>query len=152
MTFTRALFHPFTVLALIAVSVYALSCAAEAATNTESQASLNPNGDSELALLMRAMYDDAAQMKAAIDRGEQPVPSIDHAKLLTASATEPEKAASDTYKTWAQAYLHTVEALQNGDLEMASGHYDNMVGNCMGCHTDLCPGPKVRIRKLLVGN
>lgn len=138
----------FTFLSLIALVVYALSCAAEAATDIKQPSAINPNGDSELALLMRAMYDDAAQMKEAIARGEQPKPSIDHARMLTASATEPEKAASDTYKNWAQSYLHTVEALQNGDLEMAPDLFDNMVGNCMGCHTDLCPGPKMRIKNL----
>lgn len=39
---------------------------------------------------------------------------------------EPEKAASDTYKNRAQSYLYTVEALQNGDLEMAHDLFDNM--------------------------
>ncbi|MFZ2898440.1 MAG: hypothetical protein WA004_07460 [Saprospiraceae bacterium] len=141
-------FRPLTFLVLISLVVYALSCAAEAATDIKRPSAINPNGDSELALLMRAMYDDAAQMKEAIARGEQPKPTINHALMLTASATEPDKAASDTYKNWAQSYLHTVEALQNGDLEMAPDLFDNMVGNCMGCHTDLCPGPKMRIKNL----
>lgn len=139
----------FPFFSLIALVVYTLSCAAEAATNARQQASvINPNGDSELALLMRAMYDDAAQMKEAIARGEQPKSSLDHSKMLTASATQPEKVASETFKNWAQSYLHTVDALQNGDLEMAPDLFDNMVGNCMGCHTDLCPGPKMRIKNL----
>lgn len=148
MPFSRAFYHPAAILALLSLAVYALSCAAEAATGKQQSSAINPNGDSELALLMRAMYDDAAQMKEAIERGEQPKSSVDHSKMLTASATEPEKAASDTYKTWAQSYLHTVEALKNGDLEMAPDLFDNMVNNCMGCHTDLCPGPKMRIRNL----
>jgi mono/diheme cytochrome c family protein len=141
------LFRPSGIIALISLSVYTLSCTAEAATDKQPSA-INPNGDSELALHMRAMYDDAAQMKEAIARGERPESSLDHARMLTASATQPEKVASDTYKTWAESYLHTVEALKNGDLEMAPDLFDNMVGNCMGCHTDLCPGPKVRIKNL----
>lgn len=148
MVLLRTLSQPIILLSLLSLSVYALSCAAEAATVEKQSSVLNPNGDSELALLMRAMYDDAMQMKEAMARGEQPKPAIDHASLLTASATEPEKAASETYKTWAQSYLHTVEALKNGDMKMAPDLYNNLVNNCMGCHTDLCPGPKVRIKKL----
>jgi len=146
MRFSRTTF----ILFLLALALYALSCSANAANDEAhaAKASLNPNGDSELALLMRAMFDDAEQMKAAIARGEQPKPSIDHAKLLTASATEPEKAASQEYHSWAQAYLQMVEALQNGETALAPQLYQNMVDNCMGCHTALCPGPKVRIKKL----
>lgn len=130
---------------LIAAGIHLLSCASDT-----KPASLNPNGDSELALHMRAMYDDALQMKEALARGEMPEPSINHARLLSASATEPEKAASDTYRVWAESYLATVEAIQNGDMELAPALYDNLVNNCMGCHTDLCPGPRVRIKKLFI--
>jgi hypothetical protein len=147
MPFSRSLFF----LLFIGLSVYALSCAAEAEAHEDpvaKQAGLNPNGDSELAMLMRAMFEDAEQMKAAIARGEKPVPAFDHARLLTAHATEPEKAASAEYQVWAQSYLQTLQALQNGDLAMAPDLFDNMVGTCMGCHTELCPGPKVRIQKL----
>lgn len=149
----QSLFHPVVLLGLISLVVYGLSCTTEASAQEENEmekASLtvNPNGDSELALLMRAMYDDAAQMKAAIERGEQPKPAIDHTRMLTAGATEPEKAASDTYRNWAQAYLQTVQALQNGDRELAPQLFDNLVGNCMGCHSDLCPGPRMRIQHL----
>lgn len=142
-----------TLAMLIALAAYILSCTAEAAPCDDPEmkkASLtvNPNGDSELALLMRAMYDDLARMKAAIERGEEPVPGIDHAKMLTAQATEPDKAASDTYKAWAQTYLQMVQSLQNGETGLAPELYRNVVNTCMGCHSDLCPGPKMRIGHL----
>ena len=151
MTHFRPLDHPLFILVFFATAIYALSCTTKAEAHEDpvaKQAGLNPNGDSELAMLMRAMFEDAEQMKAAIALGETPVPAFDHARLLTAHATEPEKAASDTYQAWAQSYLQTLQALQNGDLEMAPDLFDNMVGTCMGCHTELCPGPKVRIQKL----
>ena len=147
MSLTRLLFLSF----LSALGLYFFSCTTEAGAYEDpvaKQAGLNPNGDSELAMLMRAMFEDAGQMKAAIERGEKPVPAFDHARMLTAHATEPEKAASDTYQTWTQSYLQALQALENGDLKIAPGLFDNLVGNCMGCHTDLCPGPKMRIRKL----
>lgn len=140
-------FHPLIIMALIALATYALSCAAKPVP-TEEPAPINPNGDSELALLMRAMYDDALQMKAAIERGEQPIASIAHEGLLTAAATEPEKAASPTYQVFARSYLQTLKALQEGEMAQASALFKGMVDSCMGCHTALCPGPKMRIKHL----
>ena len=147
----RTLFHPFAILGLIALAVYGLSCTTEASANEDpnvKKASLNPNGDSELALLMRAMYDDAVQMKAAIERGEQPTPAIDHGEMLTAEATEPEKAASSTYQVWAQSYLQTIQSLKNEDPALVPERYNDMVNTCMACHSDLCPGPKMKIQHL----
>ena len=127
-------------------SGYLLSCtASEAQSDTPP---LNPNGDSELALLMRAMFDDALLMKQQVEQGEQPRPSLDYQKILTAEATEPEKAASDTYKVHALSYLQTIKALQEADAPQAASLYKNMVNSCMGCHQALCPGPTVRIKKL----
>jgi hypothetical protein len=112
------------------------------------KAPINPNGDSELALLMRAMYEEADRMKKAIERGEQPKITLDYDKILTAEATEPEKAASPTYKVHAQSYLQTLKALETAELAEAKVLFDKMVDSCMGCHTALCPGPKTRIKKL----
>jgi hypothetical protein len=142
-------FYPFSILALIALAVYALSCAAKPTpAETTAITPINPNGDSELALLMRAMYDDLAQVKAAIARGEQPVLAVAHADLLTAAATEPEKAASPTYQVFARSYLQTLQALEQGEIAQASALFKGVVDSCMGCHTALCPGPKMRIRHL----
>ena len=140
-----ALRQPAIFLALL-IGGYLLSCNANAAQNGPPP--LNPNGDSELALLMRAMFDDALLMKQQVEQGEQPRPSLDYQKILTAEATEPEKAASDTYKVHALSYLQTIKALQDADAPQAASLYKNMVNSCMGCHQALCPGPTVRIKKL----
>lgn len=109
---------------------------------------LNPNGDSELALLMRAMFDEAQQIKEQIANGKPVSLSLDHEKILTAHATEPEKAASEEFQAFATLYLKTIENLQKASPEKAIKLYDNMVDNCMSCHKALCPGPIVRIKKL----
>ena len=137
--------QPAIFLALL-LAGYLLSCTAQAAKSDPPP--LNPNGDSELALLMRAMFDDALLMKQQVEQGEQPRPSLDYQKILTAEATEPEKAASDTYKVHALSYLQTIKALQEADAPQAASLYKNMVNSCMGCHQALCPGPTVRIKKL----
>lgn len=137
--------QPAIFLALLLIG-YLLSCHTQ--DKKAAAAPLNPNGDSELALLMRAMFDDALLMKQQIEQGEQPRPALDYQKILTAEATEPEKAASDTYKVHALSYLQTIKALQGADAPQAASLYKNMVNSCMGCHQALCPGPTVRIKKL----
>ena len=47
--------------------------------------SLNPNGDSELALLMRAMHEEGMVTKQQLLKGEQPQLKVDYHKLFTAN-------------------------------------------------------------------
>ena len=68
---------------------------------------------------------------------------------ITAAATEPEKAASDTYKAFAGSYLETVKNLKNCAPAEAPAHFQRMTEACMNCHNAICPGPTKRIRKLL---
>ncbi|MCB0479594.1 MAG: hypothetical protein KDE26_23480 [Bacteroidetes bacterium] len=107
----------------------------------------NPN-DSELALLMRAMFDEAQQIKHQV-ANERPVKfHVNHSNILTASATEPEKAASDEFKAFANGYLESVKNMQSASPTQMVSLYDNMVENCMSCHRAICPGPLTRIKKL----
>ena len=111
---------------------------------------INPNGDSELALLMRAMFDDAMQMKAKVQAGEKAVCQIPFERIITAEATEPEKAASDAYQAFAAVYLSTMNELEKVSTADSPQQYTQMVNNCMACHQALCPGPMVRIKKLFL--
>jgi TusA-related sulfurtransferase len=110
--------------------------------------SLNPNGDSELALLMRDMFAEAKQIKKQIQNGEEVTVKVDHERILSAHATQPAKAASAEYKTWGAAYLAGVESLKNATPETAEAAYTSLVNSCMNCHQALCPGPVVKIKKL----
>jgi len=128
----------------LASSVYVLSCT----TDTNAKKPLNPNGDSELALLMRAMFDDGMRMKAQIARGEKPDVAVAFEKIHTADATEPEKAASAEYQAFALSYVQAVKALKEALPGEAEPYYTGMVNACMNCHQALCPGPAVRIKKM----
>ena len=102
----KTLFY-FTILACL---VFALSCAETETQEPKSSYSsivgpINPNGDSELALLMRAMFDDMNQMKTQIQNGQTPTPTVDFEKMFTVKATEPEKQASDRFKSFGQLHL-----------------------------------------------
>ena len=109
---------------------------------------INPNGDSELALLMRAMYEDGVAMKKRISSGGTPYPSLDYNALLTAEATEPDKVATDEYRQMAASYIQIMNDMQKSDHSTAKKHYDSMVESCMNCHKAMCPGPMVKIEKL----
>lgn len=136
----------------IALLLLVLGCVSESGeTNKPSPAvskPLNPNGDSELALLMREMFEDGERMKQDILDGKVPKIGVDYEAVLTAAATEPEKAASDAYHAFALTYIETMKAIEKADPEEAATLYVSMVKTCMDCHTQLCPGPKRRIRKL----
>ena len=114
------------------------------------QQNLNPNGDSELAILMRNMYEEAAQLKEQLARGEEPHFSVEHEKILSARATEPEKVASPEFKAFAGVYLQNIKNLQKAKTNELPGLYNELVENCMSCHQLLCPGPMVKIKKLRV--
>ncbi|MEL6538748.1 MAG: hypothetical protein AAFP77_28920 [Bacteroidota bacterium] len=141
-----------TILGLILLVLLGVACTAEQAESPKVakgiQHPINPNGDSELALLMRAMYDEARIMKKQLANGEPITMTLDHEAILTAHATEPDKAASETFKSFASAYLQAVEELKIAPPERRVNIYDQMVSTCMGCHQMLCPGPMARIRHL----
>ena len=130
-----------------------LACENQSETKKEqpssvNKKSLNPNGDSELALLMRDMYSEAERIKEQIAEGEKITISLDHGKILTAHATEPEKAASKEFKAFSQLYLNNIEQLKDSKGEEASKYFSKLVDNCMSCHQAICPGPLVKIKKL----
>lgn len=114
----------------------------------EKKQSLNPNGDSELALLMRDMYDELATVQKNIANGEAIQLNVDHGKILTAHATEPEKAASPEFKAFANQYLQFVEQIESAEPAALEVHYQNLLASCLSCHQVLCPGPMVKIKKL----
>ena len=141
-----------TILSLTLLFILGVACSEEQPESPQVEAGIqqpiNPNGDSELALLMRAMYDEARQIKKQLANGEPVTITLDHEAILTAHATEPDKAASETFKSFAKTYLQAIEELKIAPPERRVNIYDQMVATCMGCHQMLCPGPMARIRHL----
>ena len=137
----------FTTLAL-AAALLALACTGDEAGTADGNYT-NPNGSSELAVLMNDLYREAETAKQKIARGHTPEWSVDAEKILTAAATEPEKAASSEYKAFAVSYLETVRMMKNASPAEAPAHFKAMTTACMNCHNAICPGPTKRIRKLL---
>ena len=140
------------IFSLLLIFTVAVSCSNNKEDASPSQIPVkwypNPNGDSELALLMRDMYEEALYVKQQVELGKPANIKLDHEKILTAHATEPEKAASPEYKAFAGVYLQTIEALKKANAEDLPDMYANLVASCSTCHEALCPGPLAKIAKL----
>ncbi len=119
------------------------SCADEVAKKD-----INPNGSSELAVLMRSMFDDGLKVKEAVIAGEDASVNCDYARIHTAKATDPEKVAHPSYASFASAYESSVDAFNAATPFQQKEAYKHMVKSCIDCHTEVCPGPIRKIRKL----
>ena len=110
--------------------------------------SLNPNGDSELALLMRAMHEEGMRTKAQLLKGETPELTVDYHKLFSAKPTEPAKVANPLYAGFATSFEDAAKALGSEFNADKVDSYKKFVDACMNCHQEICPGPMVKIRKM----
>ncbi len=128
------------------LTILAFSCSTNG--DCSEQKPLNPNGDSELSLLMRLMYDDGMKIKEQIRMGEKPDISFDFEKIHTAEATEPDRMKTPDFDVFADSYIQAVQAYKSAAKEEAESYFNSIVTACMNCHQAVCPGPKVRIKKM----
>lgn len=109
---------------------------------------INPNGDSELAILMRDMFDEGMLVKQSVINGEEPEMKLAYHHINTATPTVEGKTATIEYELFAKAYEASVERFKNASGADRVSAYQNMVDNCMNCHSSMCRGPMVRIKKM----
>lgn len=113
---------------------------------------LNPNGSSELSLLMRDMYDHAfAARKLTLEEKKDEVIPDKFKKIHTATPTDSETKNS-FYETFADVYLNAVKTYSSSANADIKTNYNNLVNTCLACHSTHCPGPIPKIRKLLIQN
>lgn len=138
---------------LITTLLLITSCGEESAsvpaTAEKTDTDINPNGSSELALLMRDMHDAAVAAKAEIEKGQTPDIQIDFSSLTTAEPTQPQMIAYTEFEPLAASYIASMQALAHAeDSTQAAQAYTTVVNTCMSCHEVSCKGPIPRIRKL----
>ncbi len=78
----------------VVTTILLLSCSTEKPQAPAAGNFINPNGSSELAVLMNELFAEAETAKQKIALGEKPKWKVDAKKILNAAATEPEKVAS----------------------------------------------------------
>ena len=101
------------------------------------ESSRNPNGDSELAVLMRDFVDQLRENRLRVKGGE----SVErmwpkHRMMRCAWPTNPRERNAG-YDERSQAYLATVRAF---DEAPSRGTYNSVVNGCIACHQINCGG------------
>ncbi len=118
--------------------------------NCEKPKPLNPNGDSELALLMRKMMHASESMKEMVLQGNVPKEFPEEfMNIHTAKPTDSEtkKASFDGF---AGSYISNVKTFVNSPKEELTKNYNAMITACVNCHSEHCPGPLKAINKLKI--
>ena len=109
---------------------------------------VNPNGASELSILMREMQKYTNQAKADLKSGKTPAAyPISFDKVHTAKISEG-MSKSDYYKPFSDLYIMSVKNYASSTPENRVETYNNMVSACLACHSQHCPGPVPVIRKM----
>ena len=127
-----------------------LGCLLFSCAEEKSEWTTNPNGDSELALLMRDMYDESMLAKTALANGEKLDLVMEHEGIFTVAATEPDKQSGDLFKAFGTRYLELVEELKDPNNPNPEQSYTKLINSCKNCHSALCPGPLVKIEHLVI--
>ncbi|MBP7436590.1 MAG: hypothetical protein KBA16_02615 [Bacteroidia bacterium] len=111
----------------------------------------NPNGSSELSLLMRRMEKQLVDARPGVLEGklnDRNYPTeID--KINTAKPTDAET-KTEAFPVFADIYLKSVKSFLASKPEELTENYNNVVNTCLACHSQHCPWPVSRIRKLAI--
>ena len=127
----------------------------ETATENASSESEDKNLDmyeaSELALLMRGMYEKNLDLRQQIIDGNIPESFPEDFKTIhTAEATEE---LNETFKSLAVQYIANMEAItQAKNPEEGIVAYNAMINTCASCHTIYCQGPLAKIKRMRISN
>jgi len=108
--------------------------------------------ESELASLMRKMYDDNLMLKERIEKGEIPESfPEDFYNIHTAIATKGMIHDTATFNALAQQYLANMKKITEASGEKeAKIAYNEMVMTCASCHQIYCQGPLAKIRRMAI--
>jgi cytochrome c556 len=106
---------------------------------------------SELALLMRAMWDSSMVRKGQIESGENVFAYGDLFKEIhSANATDP-TVLTETFYAFAEVYQQNMEAVDAAQSsEEKKTAFNNLVNTCVTCHQQYCQGPIPKIKKLYI--
>ena len=110
----------------------------------------NPNGSSELALLMREMQAYSNQAKEDIAAGKKPAKyPAKFDKIHTAKISD-SMSKSDYYNSFADLYIMSVKNYATSTSAQRVDTYNNMVNSCLACDSQHCPGPVPVIKKMMI--
>lgn len=147
-------YFPFyrTVSVIAIISAIAFSgCESDKKSEKETSTYKYDSTTSELSNVMRQMLENSVEAREQAKEG-QPV-EIDwelFKKIKTAEPTKPDL-KEGIYMLQSEQFLKSVDALRKSPEDPIVA-YNVMVVNCLNCHTNRCPGPMPRIKKLEIAN
>jgi hypothetical protein len=110
---------------------------------------MNPNGSSDLSLLMRKMEKQLVEARPAVIQGNyKGTYPAEFDRLKTATPTDAQT-KTEYYDVFADLYTSSVKNLFAAKAYQVEA-YNNVVNACLACHSQHCPGPVGRIRKLMI--
>ncbi len=112
-------------------------------------AQLFPNQGSELALLMRSMFDDFSVIQKAVSKNKIPKQDFrEKFKALHSAKPTEEKMKNENYMAMSTVFLKLMDKLYEPGEQIED--YNILVSSCVTCHQNHCPGPIPKIKKLLI--
>lgn len=108
----------------------------------------NPNGSSELSLLMRNMLKHAQSERNRVLINQTPgdYPASFN-KIYTAIPTDAETKKL-SFNGFADLYLQAINEYHQSKIGNSKKRFTAIVNACLACHSDHCPGPLSAINKL----
>ncbi len=111
---------------------------------------VNPNGDSELAILMREMANWTDSCKATIVSGRIIPAKPEKLNTLHTAKRTDETIDVSLFNSMASLYQSKVSEFEKSNSANKTEMFNAMVGACVSCHENFCQGPLVRINKMLI--
>lgn len=145
-------------IAIFVMAIFVSSCSdtqqveRKTEVKKETKAPKKSNGvlykPSELALLMRGMYDNMKLVGEFIDKGETIPDSLltGYETITTAIATNPDE-IGPKFQGFAKGWLMEVETMRTTPT---NDNYNAIMNACVNCHKAYCPGPIPKIKRLKI--
>jgi len=106
--------------------------------------------NSELALLMRDIVDDAQTTRAQVIKGEKPNNQYKKFSFIHQAIPTDSSVKTVAFKAMSDGYLKSLKTFYKSNKEGKIQAYNVMIANCLNCHKTYCPGPVKRIQKLRI--
>ena len=109
---------------------------------------LNPNGDSELAILMRAMTIATEKNTALLRENKETENYSDTLNTILTAKPSDLGLDKDIFDGFAKTYLAAISDFNSADVANKIKAHNVIVQNCKSCHEQFCRGPLKRIAKM----
>lgn len=143
----------FSLLIIGLISLAVISCERSQKTSkpeTKEQPPVNPNGDSELAVVMRTMMESGKVMRAEIIAGDPITKYPESIKTVTtAKPTDGMIEDRNIFNGLANYYLASLDSVYKPAKDSKT-QFNHMVKTCVDCHENYCHGPIPAIKKLYI--